>query len=311
MLDWILLIIGFTMITVGATWLTNGSAAVAQRLKISEFIIGMTIVAVGTSLPEMTVSIASTIAGSSDIAIGNIVGSNIFNTLFILGVCALIKPVSFTRNNLRVDIWLCLAVSVALLAMLWGGQLSRIEGIVLFLCYIGIILLSIKLGKSEQEVTSESEGGKVNASWLKSLLLIGVGLTSLIFGADITLDSAIAIARNFGISERVIGITLLAGGTSLPELAASIAAISKGHGSLALGNVIGSNIANILLILGTCSIISPLAMGAITTIDLYTMVGAVVLLAISAKMFGHRVITRMEALVFLAAFVAYVLYLIH
>ena len=159
MLDWILLIIGFTMITVGATWLTNGSAAVAQRLKISEFIIGMTIVAVGTSLPEMTVSIASTIAGSSDIAIGNIVGSNIFNTLFILGVCALIKPVSFTRNNLRVDIWLCLTVSVALLAMLWGGQLSRIEGIVLFLCYIGIILLSIKLGKSEQEVTSESEGG--------------------------------------------------------------------------------------------------------------------------------------------------------
>ena len=310
MLDWIILLAGFAMITIGATWLTNGSAAVAHRLKISEFIIGMTIVAVGTSLPEMTVSIASTFAGSSDMAIGNIVGSNIFNTLFILGVCALIKPVSFTRNNLRVDIWLCLAASVALLAMIWGGTLSRIEGIILTLCYVGIILLSIKLGKSELEASGEAEDAPESTSWTKSLLMIAVGLASLIFGADITLDSAISIARNFGISERVIGITLLAGGTSLPELAASIAAISKGHGALALGNVIGSNIANILFILGTCSVISPLAMGAITPIDLYTMVGAVVLLAISAKMFGHRVITRMEAVVFLAAYVAYILYLI-
>lgn len=312
MLNWILLIVGFAMITVGATWLTNGSAAVAQRLKISEFIIGMTIVAVGTSLPELTVSIASTFAGSADMAIGNVVGSNIFNILFILGICALIRPVSFTRNNLRVDIWLCLAVSIGLVVMLlWGGKLSRLEGIMMLLCYIVIILISIKLGKSEQETSVDTEQDTENFSWFKSLIWIALGLAGLVFGADLTLDSATTIAREFGISERVIGITLLAGGTSLPELAASIASVSKGHGALALGNVIGSSIANILLILGACATITPLAMGGITVIDLIALIVAVILLTISARMFGYRVITRMEALVFLAAYIGYIFYLIH
>ena len=309
-LTWILLIIGFVMITSGATWLTNGSAAIAQRLKMSEYIIGMTIVAVGTSLPELTVSVASTFAGSADMAIGNIVGSNIFNILFILGICALIKPVSFTKNNLRVDIWLCLAVSLALVAMLWGGKLSRIEGIVMVLCYVAVIIFSIKSGNKEQGVQEDEPQESSKFSWIKSLLLVASGLGALVYGADLTLDSAITIARNLGISERVIGITLLAGGTSLPELAASLVAVSKGHGALALGNVIGSNIANILLILGSCATITPLAMGSITYIDLGVLFGAAVLLAISARLFGHRVITRMEAVAFLAAYVLYIWYLI-
>lgn len=309
-LTWILLIIGFVMITSGATWLTNGSAAIAQRLKMSEYIIGMTIVAVGTSLPELTVSVASTFAGSADMAIGNIVGSNIFNILFILGICALIKPVSFTKNNLRVDIWLCLAVSLALVAMLWGGKLSRIEGIVMVLCYIAVIIFSIKSGNKEQGVQEDEPQESSKFSWIKSLLLVALGLLALVYGADLTLDSAITIARSLGISERVIGITLLAGGTSLPELAASLVAVSKGHGALALGNVIGSNIANILLILGSCATITPLAMGSITYIDLGVLFGAAVLLAISARVFGHRVITRMEAVAFLAAYVLYIWYLI-
>lgn len=309
-LTWILLIIGFVMITSGATWLTNGSAAIAQRLKMSEYIIGMTIVAVGTSLPELTVSVASTFAGSADMAIGNIVGSNIFNILFILGICALIKPVSFTKNNLRVDIWLCLAVSLALVAMLWGGKLSRIEGIVMVLCYIAVIIFSIKSGNKEQGVQEDEPQESSKFSWIKSLLLVALGLVALVYGADLTLDSAITIARSLGISERVIGITLLAGGTSLPELAASLVAVSKGHGALALGNVIGSNIANILLILGSCATITPLAMGSITYIDLGVLFGAAVLLAISARVFGHRVITRMEAVAFLAAYVLYIWYLI-
>ena len=309
-LTWILLIIGFVMITSGATWLTNGSAAIAQRLKMSEYIIGMTIVAVGTSLPELTVSVASTFAGSADMAIGNIVGSNIFNILFILGICALIKPVSFTKNNLRVDIWLCLAVSLALVAMLWGGKLSRIEGIVMVLCYIAVIIFSIKSGNKEQGVQEDEPQESSKFSWIKSLLLVTLGLLALVYGADLTLDSAIKVARSLGISERVIGITLLAGGTSLPELAASLVAVSKGHGALALGNVIGSNIANILLILGSCATITPLAMGSITYIDLGVLFGAAVLLAISARVFGHRVITRMEAVAFLAAYVLYIWYLI-
>ena len=309
-LTWILLIIGFVMITSGATWLTNGSAAIAQRLKMSEYIIGMTIVAVGTSLPELTVSVASTFAGSADMAIGNIVGSNIFNILFILGICALIKPVSFTKNNLRVDIWLCLAVSLALVAMLWGGKLSRIEGIAMVLCYIAVIIFSIKSGNKEQGAQEDEPQESGNFSWIKSLLLVVLGLGALVYGADLTLDSAITVARSLGISERVIGITLLAGGTSLPELAASLVAVSKGHGALALGNIIGSNIANILLILGSCATITPLAMGSITYIDLGVLFGAAVLLAISARLFGHRVITRMEAVAFLAAYVLYIWYLI-
>jgi cation:H+ antiporter len=309
-LTWILLIIGFVMITSGATWLTNGSAVIAQRLKMSEYIIGMTIVAVGTSLPELTVSVASTFAGSADMAIGNVVGSNIFNILFILGICALIKPVSFTKNNLRVDIWLCLAVSLALVAMLWGGKLSRIEGIVMVLCYVAVIIFSIKSGNKEQGVQEDEPQESSKFSWIKSLLLVALGLLALVYGADLTLDSAITVARSLGISERVIGITLLAGGTSLPELAASLVAVSKGHGALALGNVIGSNIANILLILGSCATITPLAMGSITYIDLGVLFGAAVLLAISARVFGHRVITRMEAVAFLAAYVLYIWYLI-
>lgn len=306
-LTWILLIVGFFLITYGASWLTNGSSAVAQRLHISEFIIGMTIVAVGTSLPELTVSVASTISGSADLAIGNIVGSNIFNILFILGICSIISPVSFSRNNLRVDIGVCLSVSILLALMLWGGTLSRIEGLALMLLYIAIISLSIKMGKKEAAEVEDDTNAIL--PWWKSIMFICVGFAALVFGADLTLDSAVAIARNFGISERIIGITLLAGGTSLPELAASLVALSKGHGALALGNVIGSNIANILLILGACATISPLTMNGITSIDLGVMVGAAVMLVVSALLFGYRKITRAEGVAFLAAYIIYIWYL--
>lgn len=307
-MTWILLVIGFVLITMGATWLTNGSAAVAQRLRVSEYVIGMTIVAVGTSLPEMTVSVASTFAGSADIAIGNIVGSNIFNTLFILGICALFSPVVFTKGNIKLDVPLCIIVSVILLAMLTGGTLSRIEGLLLFAGYVAVLWVSFKFGKSEG--TDEGSSEVKNFSWLKSIATIVAGLAALIFGAQVTLDSAVAIARDLGVSEHIIAITLLAGGTSLPELAASLVALTKGHSALALGNVVGSNIANILLILGTCATITPLTMSGITTIDLLVMVGSAVLLLISALLFGHRRITRFEGIVFLAAYVGYIWYLI-
>ena len=309
-LTWILLIVGFGLITYGASWLTNGASAVAQRLKISEFIIGMTIVAVGTSLPELTVSIASTFNGSADLAIGNVVGSNIFNILFILGLCSVIKPIIFSRNNLRVDIVVCLTVSVLLALMLWGGSLSRIEGIVLLLLYIAIICLSIRMGKKEAiEAEEKEESSGEILPWWKSIVFICVGFAALVYGADLTLDSAVAIARDLGISERVIGITLLAGGTSLPEVAASLVALYKGHGAMALGNVIGSNIANILLILGTCATISPLTMSGITAIDLGAMVAAAVILVISALLFGYRRITRAEGVAFLMIYAAYIWYL--
>ena len=303
---YILLIIGFTLITVGATWLTNSSAAIAQKLHISEYVIGMTIVAVGTSLPELTVSVASTFAGSADMAIGNIVGSNIFNILLVLGLCALFTPVAFTKSNVRTDIPICIAVSIALVAMLFNNSLNRIEGIALLLCYIAIIVFSIRSGKQSTEEVEIDE----NFSWIKSLAMLVLGFVGLIYGADMTLDSAVAIARDLGVSERVIAITLLAGGTSLPELAASLAAILKGHGAMALGNVVGSNVANILLILGACSTISPLVMNGITMIDLLAMVGAVVLLLLSALVCGKGKIVRGEGIVFLVAYALYIWYLV-
>ena len=305
-LTWVLLIIGFTLITLGATWLTNSSAAIAHRLNISEYVIGMTIVAVGTSLPELTVSIASTFAGSADMAIGNIVGSNIFNILFVLGICALFTPVVFTKSNIRADIPLCLAVSVALLAMLLGGNLNRIEGLVLLLCYIAIIAYSIRSGKQNDEKVEIDE----KFSWIKSLGMLLLGFGGLIYGADLTLDSVVTIARDLGVSERVIAITLLAGGTSLPELAASLAAILKGHGAMALGNVVGSNIANILLILGACSTVKPLTMGGVTMFDIYVAVAATGVVMLSALIIGRDKLTRVEGLLFIACYVAYVYTLI-
>ena len=303
----LLVVVGFTLITFGANWLTNGASAIAKRLHISEFIIGMTIVAVGTSLPELTVSLASAFSGSADMAIGNVVGSNIFNTLFILGICALFSPVVFSRNNIRIDTPICILVSLTMLLMLIGGTLSRIEGIILLLLYIVAMFISFKTNKPEE---NDEEDNDEKFSWVKSLLMLIGGLVALIYGADTTLNSAVEIARHFHISERIIAITLLAGGTSLPELAASLTAAAKGRGALALGNIIGSNIANILLILGSCSTILPLTMNGITTIDLLVMVGSSILLLLSALLYGQRRITRAEGVIFLAAYIGYIYYLI-
>lgn len=303
----LLVVVGFTLITFGANWLTNGASAIAKRLHISEFIIGMTIVAVGTSLPELTVSLASAFSGSADMAIGNVVGSNIFNTLFILGICALFSPVVFSRNNIRIDTPICILVSLTMLLMLIGGTLSRIEGIILLLLYIVAMFISFKTNKPEE---NDEEDNDEKFSWVKSLLMLIGGLVALIYGADTTLNSAVEIARHFNISERIIAITLLAGGTSLPELAASLTAAAKGRGALALGNIIGSNIANILLILGSCSTILPLTMNGITTIDLLVMVGSSILLLLSALLYGQRRITRAEGVIFLAAYIGYIYYLI-
>jgi cation:H+ antiporter len=240
-------------------------------------------------------------------AIGNVVGSNIFNTLFILGICALFSPVVFSRNNIRIDTPICILVSLTMLLMLIGGTLSRIEGIILLLLYIVAMFISFKTNKPEE---NDEEDNDEKFSWVKSLLMLIGGLVALIYGADTTLNSAVEIARHFNISERIIAITLLAGGTSLPELAASLTAAAKGRGALALGNIIGSNIANILLILGSCSTILPLTMNGITTIDLLVMVGSSVLLLLSALLYGQRRITRAEGVIFLAAYIGYIYYLI-
>ena len=311
-MDILLLIIGLGLILAGANFLTDGSAALAQRFRVPEFIIGLTVVAVGTSTPELVVSVLSAIAGKSDVAIGNVVGSNIFNVFVILGVCALIRPLPLTAGNIRRDIPFGVIVSLLLLALaadsyVFKGaadRIGRIDGIVMLLLYGALMWYTIRT------TTAPDAGAKPGmAGWLMAAMIVG-GLAGLIFGGEMFLRSATEIARRLGISESVIAITLVAGGTSLPELASSLVSLFKGKADMALGNVIGSNIANILLILGLSATIHPLSMGGITVWDLLMVVLSSVLLFLAAFTFKRRAIDRWEGAIFLAIYVAYIGYLI-
>lgn len=316
-MDYILLIVGLVLLTYGANLLTKGCVGMAARFRVPEFIVGLTVMAVGTSMPELTVSTLSAIGGNSDMAIGNVTGSNIFNTLIILGICAMIRPMVFTKENIRRDIPICIAVSALLLVMaLYIGTpegVGRVEGIILFLLYIAFVLYSIRSAKKDapdaEAGTDDGKQTEATMGWGKILFFIVVGLAGLIYGGNLCLDSATAIARAWGVSEAIIAITIVAAGTSLPELASSVAAIANGKLSLALGNIIGSNVANILLILGLCGSIKPLTMGGITPLDMWMVVGSAVLLLLSALAIGQRRITRLEGVLYLAIYVAYVVLL--
>ena len=316
-MDYILLIVGLALLTVGADLLTKGCVGMAARFRVPEFIVGLTVMAVGTSMPELTVSTLSAINGNSDMAIGNVTGSNIFNTLIILGICAMIRPMVFTKENIRRDIPICIAVSALLLVMaLYIGTpegVGRVEGIILFLLYIAFVLYSIRSAKKDapdaEAGTDDGKQTEATMGWGKILFFIVVGLAGLIYGGNLCLNSATAIARAWGVSEAIIAITIVAAGTSLPELASSVAATASGKLSLALGNIIGSNVANILLILGLCGSIKPLTMGGITPLDMWMVVGSAVLLLLSALAIGQRRITRFEGALYLAVYVAYVVVL--
>ena len=316
-MDYIILIVGLALLTVGADLLTKGCVGMAARFRVPEFIVGLTVMAVGTSMPELTVSTLSAINGSSDMAIGNVTGSNIFNTLIILGICALFRPMVFTRENVRRDIPLCIAASALLLVMaLYIGSpagIGRVEGIILFLMYIAFVLYSIRSAKKDapdaDAGTDDGTQSQTTMGWGRILFFIVIGLAGLIYGGNLCLNSATAIARAWGVSEAIIAITIVAAGTSLPELASSVAAIANGKLSLALGNVIGSNVANILLILGVSGSIKPLTMGGITPLDMWMVVGSAVLLLLSALAIGQRRITRLEGALYLAVYVGYVVLL--
>ena len=316
-MDYILLIVGLVLLTYGANLLTKGCVGMAARFRVPEFIVGLTVMAVGTSMPELTVSTLSAIGGNSDMAIGNVTGSNIFNTLIILGICAMIRPMVFTKENIRRDIPICIAASALLLVMaLYIGTpegVGRVEGIILFLLYIAFVLYSIRSAKKDapdaEAGTDDGKQTEATMGWGKILFFIVIGLAGLIYGGNLCLDSATAIARAWGVSEAIIAITIVAAGTSLPELASSVAAIANGKLSMALGNVIGSNVANILLILGVSGSIKPLTMGGITPLDMWMVVGSAVLLLLSALAIGQRRITRFEGVLYLAIYVAYVVLL--
>ena len=316
-MDYILLIVGLVLLTVGADLLTKGCVGMAARFRVPEFIVGLTVMAVGTSMPELTVSTMSALRGSSDMAIGNVTGSNLFNTLIILGICAMIRPMVFTKENVRRDIPLCIAVSAMLLVMaLYIGEpngIGRIEGIILFVLYIAFVIYSIRSAKGDapdlEAGTDDGKQADATMGWGKVLFFIAIGLGGLIYGGTLCLNSATAIARAWGVSEAIIAVTIVAAGTSLPELASSVAAIVNGKLSLAFGNIVGSNVANILLILGLSGSIKPLTMGGITPLDMWMVVGSAVLLLLSALAIGQRRITRFEGALYLAVYVAYVVVL--
>ena len=317
-MDYLILVVGLVLLTVGADWLTKGCVGMAARFRVPEFVVGLTVMAVGTSMPELTVSAMSALNGSSDMAIGNVTGSNLFNTLIILGICALIKPLVFTKEIIRRDILVCIGASLLLAAFtLYIGAercISRWEGMVLLSLYVISTIYAIRTGRNDkadaEAGATDGSGEEVNMGWGKVMMFIVIGLVGLIFGGNLCLNSATAIARAWGVSEAIIAVTVVATGTSLPELASSMAAVVSNKPSLAIGNVIGSNIANILLILGVCGSITPLTMGGISPLDIWMVVASAFILLLSALVVGVKRITRVEGAVYLAIYVGYVVMLL-
>ncbi len=310
-MDYLLLAAGLVLLAVCAEMLTRGSAAMAARLRVPEFIVGLTVMAVGTSMPELTVSIMSAVAGRGGMSIGNVVGSNLFNTLVILGLCAVIRPLEFTRGNIRRDIPLCIGASLVLVAVMSGPGLSvgRVEGAVMLLAYAGIIIGSIRAARRERPAGGEADGANPMPWWLISVL-VAAGLAGLIGGGDLCLDSATAIARRWGLSDSVIAITVVATGTSLPELASSLSAVAGGRPSMAVGNIIGSNIFNILFIVGASAAVQPLGRD-VAGWNVWMVAGSAVLLLVSAVAIGVRRITRAEGAAYLAIYAGYVIWLLN
>ena len=322
----LLLIGGLILILLGANGLTNGAASVAKRFHIPPIVIGLTIVAFGTSAPELTVSVSSALKGSADIAIGNVVGSNIFNTLMIVGCTALFAPIVITRNTLRKEIPLCILSSIVLLICANDvfldkapeNILNRVDGLLL-LCFFVIFMgytfaIASKPATIEQQAEHpviEEETEIKSLPWWQSILYIIGGLAALIYGGQLFVDGATGIARNLGVSESIIGLTLVAGGTSLPELATSIVAALKKNPEIAIGNVIGSNLFNIFFVLGCSASITPLHLSGITNFDLFTLVGSGILLWLFGLFFAKRTITRIEGGVMILCYVAYTVVLIY
>ena len=289
----VFLLTGLALIIFGADFLVDGSSAIARRAGISEFVIGLTIVGFGTSCPELVVSLTGALQGNADISVGNVVGSNIFNTLLILGMTAVIAPVAVTRANSRRDIPITLLVTFLFVALgLTGQRLTRWEGVAFLLVFVAYMVYCFKSDAGAQE---EEAGAKVRSLGLAILMVAG-GLAGLIFGGQLFVNNATAIARAVGVSDKFIAITLLAGGTSFPELAPCI---------VAAANVLGSNVFNILLILGASSVVTPLSTVALTWADLGVLLGSAVMVWLWTYTGRKTHIDRWEAVLMLLAFFGY------
>ena len=313
-MEYIILIVSLVGLVFGADFLVTGAVSIARKYKVSDFVIGAAIIGVGTSMPEMTVSFLGALNGNADVAIGNVVGSNIFNVFGILGLTAMFFPVAFGRENLKFDIPFCVGVSVILSLLFFnffvgtGNCIGRFDGILLLVAFAAFMWMSFRRDKQTNPQATQTEENEqpVGPMWISLIKVVG-GLAVLVFSCDVFVDNAVLIAKSFGVSDSFISLTLIACGTSLPELAASIAAAIKKNTSMALGNIVGSNIFNIALILGLCAQVSPLTSTGIGIVDFSVMIAAALVLFLFGK---DCKISRGEGAFLFLCFVAYNWYLI-
>lgn len=302
----LLLIMGFVMLVKGADWFVDGAAGLADRFGIPQLVIGLTIVAMGTSAPEAAVSITAALKDSAGIAVGNIVGSNILNVLIILGLTACVATLSVAKSTIRIEIPYMIAISLLLLLFGWtGNEITFWEGVglwVAFLLYLGYLF---RMAKKNKETPPEEASSR--PLWMLLVLSI-IGLVLIVWGSDVTVDAATALARYFGMSERFIGLTIVALGTSLPELFSSLTAARKGNADIAIGNIVGSNIFNILFVLGTTALITPVPFAARFTVDtiVAVLVGVLLLVCVARS----KKLTKPTGILMLAAYAAYFIYLL-
>ena len=301
---YLLLLIGFVLLIKGADLFVDGSSSIAGILKIPSVIIGLTIVAMGTSAPEAAVSINAGLAGNSDISLGNIVGSNIFNLLVVIGACAVIFPAASNEDILKRDLWWNIGVSALLFVLIINGGISRAEGLILlavFLFYLGLMLRSALQNRIEETPQN------LLPLW-KSILYVVLGLSAVVFGGDMVVDNASMIAKAWGMSDTLVGLTIVAIGTSLPELVTSITASKKGDSGIALGNAVGSCLFNILFILGVASTLTPINAVPELIIDTAILIAVTILILIVAKT-GKKT-NRLEGVICVAAYIIYTAYII-
>lgn len=296
---------GIVVVLWGADRLTDGAVGIAERLRMPQIVIGLTIVAVGTSMPEFCVSLVSALKGTPDLAVGNVVGSNVFNALLIVGITAMVAPMTILKTTVRKDIPFAIIASVTMAFMCIDGNISRIDAIVLFALFLYFMVVTVRGAKvSDSEETPQ----KAPMGVWKAIGLIVLGLACLVGGSNVFVTGATDVAQSLGVSQAVIGLTVVAMGTSLPELATSVVSARKGNSGIAIGNVLGSNVFNILMILGITGIISPMNIQGITLADLFMMTGSVMLLWLFS--FTKLTIERWEGAVLTVIFIGYISYLV-
>ena len=308
LLQLLLIVIGVVLVLWGADRLTDGSVALAERMRIPQIVIGLTIVALGTSAPEFCISLVSALKGTADLAVGNVVGSNIFNTMLIVGVAAMVAPMTILHSTVKRDIPVAIVASLTMAVMvLTDGDISRVDAALLMAGFLAFMWITLRQAKGSHASEQEQSVPKRYGVW-RSLVFIVLGLTCLVVGANVFVDAAATVAHQLGVSEAVIGLTIVAGGTSLPELATSVVAARKGNSGIAIGNVLGSNVMNILLILGGAGLVCPMQVQGITAVDFAVFFGSILLLWLFC--YTKYTVAKWEGAVLTILFLAYMSWLV-